>query len=365
MGVVIAAAQPREPDVAALVATHLAFSSEVTPPGHVHALAVDALTDPSVTVIAARRNSGLVGIGALRDLGGRHAEIKSMHVAAGERGQGAGRALLGRLIALAEARGFERLSLETGTMPAFEPARLLYLSAGFVPCEPFGDYTANANSICMTRTIKPLARRSESDDLLSDRKVTEMDGFTALTCADLEFETRVRLVGADDWVQPTPCSEWDVRALVNHVVGGNRRYTMLLQGADADTVNKTRTVDHLGPDPVASFLATAAALSEAFREPGALDRIGHHPLGDRTGQQLLTMRVLDLTVHAWDLARALGIDEVLGLDAVEFALTHADVIEGGRQHGTFAPPNSPLPPSASLQTRLLHLAGRRTERDQP
>jgi putative acetyltransferase len=166
VGVVIAAADPREPDVAALVATHLAFSREVTPPGHVHALAVDALTDPSVTVLAARRYNALIGIGALRDIGGRHAEIKSMHVAAGERGRGAGRALLGRLIALAEARGAERVSLETGTMPAFEPARSLYLNAGFVPCEPFGDYTANANSICMTRTVVPLTRQSESDDLL-------------------------------------------------------------------------------------------------------------------------------------------------------------------------------------------------------
>jgi L-amino acid N-acyltransferase YncA len=131
----------------------------------VHALAVDGLTDPSLTVLAARRDGRLVGIGALRDLGGRHAEIKSMHVAATERGRGVGRAILGRLVALAEVRGGERVSLETGTMPAFEPARSLYLSAGFVECESFGDYLANPNSVCMTRRISPFAQRPDHDEI--------------------------------------------------------------------------------------------------------------------------------------------------------------------------------------------------------
>jgi len=188
-----------------------------------------------------------------------------------------------------------------------------------------------------------------------------MDRWGALDRAHVEFETRLLLVRPHDWVRPTPCDAWDVRALTNHVVGGSRRYTMLLHGAEADTVNRTRTDDHLGTDPVASFLTSAADVTAAFREDGALARIAHHPLGDCTGEQLLAMRVVDVTVHAWDLARGLGVAEILDRDLVEFAHAHAVVIERGRERGSFSLPTSPLPPKASRQARLIHLAGRRIE----
>jgi len=73
------------------------------------------------------------------------------------------------------------------------------------------------------------------------------------------------------------------------------------------------------------------------------------------------MRVLDVTVHAWDLARALGVDDTLNAEAVEFALAHAGAIDAGRQHGSFAVPTGPPPIAASPQARLLHLAGRSLE----
>ena len=192
--------------------------------------------------------------------------------------------------------------------------------------------------------------------------MTPLAGSMPLTRANAAFLQRLGLVGPDDWQRPTPCSEWDVRALVNHVVGGNRRYTMLLRGASVASVDRTRTVDHLGADPRAAFTTTAGELAAVFREDGALDRIAHHPIGDRTGADLLAMRVLDVTVHAWDLARALGADEALDPDAVEFALAHAEVIEAGRDHGSFATPNG-RPTGSSPQARLLHLAGRSTQGD--
>lgn len=183
------------------------------------------------------------------------------------------------------------------------------------------------------------------------------DGSRALSRANTEFEQRLRLVGPDDWSRPTPCSEWDVRALVNHVIGGNRRYTMLLHGASTESVNRTRNEDHLGEDPVAAFTITADELAETFAREGALERIAHHPTGDRSGSELLAMRVLDVTVHAWDLARALDIDDTLDSDAVEFALAHSEVVEVGRDHGSFANlDGSPI--AKSPQARLLHLAGR-------
>ena len=183
----------------------------------------------------------------------------------------------------------------------------------------------------------------------------------AASRANVAFERRLRLVGPDDWPRPTPCSEWDVRALVNHVIGGNRRYTMLLHGASAESVNRTRAEDHLGAHPLTAFRTTARELAAAFREDGALTRIAHHPIGDRTGADLLAMRVLDVTVHAWDLARALDVDDALDADAVEFALAHTEVIEAGREHGSFAIATGPPLITPSPQARLLHLAGRSTE----
>jgi len=110
-----------------------------------------------------------------------------------------------------------------------------------------------------------------------------------------------------------------VGALVNHVVGANVRYRLLLEGAAAEQVEATRTVDHLGEDPVASFVTTADVLTACFREDGALDRTAHHVTGDRTGRELLSMRILDVAVHGWDLARAVGVDETLAQDVVPFS----------------------------------------------
>jgi uncharacterized protein (TIGR03086 family) len=143
------------------------------------------------------------------------------------------------------------------------------------------------------------------------------------------------------------------------VVGANRRYTMLLDGATAAEVDATRTADHLGADPVASFVTTAAALHTAFRQPDALVRTAQHPVGERTGAQLLDMRVLDVAVHTWDLARAIGTEETLDPDVVAFALTLQPTFEAGRQRGSFAPPPGANRANTSPQTRLLHLSGRR------
>ena len=180
-----------------------------------------------------------------------------------------------------------------------------------------------------------------------------------LSRADDGFAQRLALVRPGQWAAPTPCTEWDVRALVNHVVGANRRYTMLLHGATTDEAEATRAADHLGDDPVASFAATAAELTAAFGEPGAMARTTCHPAGGRTGAQLLQMRVLDVAVHTWDLARAIGVGESLDPGVVAFALTLQDTFGAARQRGAFAPPPGNTPAGGSAQARLLYLAGRR------
>jgi putative acetyltransferase len=141
---------PRTTDVVALLKRHLAFAHEHTPPEHIHALDLTGLLDARVTLFSARRDDVLLGIGALKELDPTHGELKSMHTAAEFRGQGVGRALVDRLLSTARERRYTVVSLETGTVAAFAPARALYASVGFVPCGPFGDYPPSPTSAFMT-----------------------------------------------------------------------------------------------------------------------------------------------------------------------------------------------------------------------
>jgi putative acetyltransferase len=141
---------PSAPDVRRLLATHLAFARAPTPPEDAHALDVDGLLEEAVTFFSFRRDGRLLAVGALKRLDANHAEVKSMHTIEAARGQGIGRSMIEHLIAAARAAGYRQLSLETGSMGEFAPARALYASVGFKECGPFGDYRASPNSTYMT-----------------------------------------------------------------------------------------------------------------------------------------------------------------------------------------------------------------------
>ena len=149
----IAADDPRADDVRELLGRHLAFAHAQSGHEHVHALAVDGLVDPAIAFFSYREAGQLLAVGALKQLDGTHAEIKSMHTAQAARGRGIGRAMLDHLIGLARDRGCSRVSLETGAIPAFAPARALYAAAGFVPCGPFGGYSESPFNTCMTLVL--------------------------------------------------------------------------------------------------------------------------------------------------------------------------------------------------------------------
>jgi len=141
------------PDIIALLEQHLALMFSVSPPESVHALDLEGLRGQDVTVWTAWRRGRLLGCGALKELEPGHGEIKSMHTAAAFRGQGVGAAILLHLLNEARGRGYRRVSLETGSMPAFASARSLYHRHGFSTCPPFGDYADDPHSVFMTRLL--------------------------------------------------------------------------------------------------------------------------------------------------------------------------------------------------------------------
>ncbi len=149
----IAVDDPRKPDVRELLGRHLALMLSVSPPEHSFALDADGLLDPAITFCSLRAAGELLGVGALKRLDAGHAEIKSMHTAQAARGRGVGRAMLTHLLALARSQGFGRVSLETGTMAEFTPARALYASSGFVACGPFADYRPSEDNCFMTLAL--------------------------------------------------------------------------------------------------------------------------------------------------------------------------------------------------------------------
>ena len=141
------------PEVHALLNEHLQSMYALSPPESVHALDLEALRRPEITFWSAWEDSLLVGCGALKELDSKHGEIKSMRTPTARRRQGAGRAMLAHIVDVARSRNYQRLSLETGSQPGFEPARRLYRSFGFVECAPFGDYLEDPNSCFMSMEL--------------------------------------------------------------------------------------------------------------------------------------------------------------------------------------------------------------------
>jgi len=143
----------RSPEVAALLDVHLAYAQSASPRESMHALDLEALRSPAITFWTVWDGATLLGCGALKELDPSYGEIKSMHTAAQYRGRGIASSLLAHIINEARSRSYQRLSLETGSMAAFAPARALYVRFGFVVSPPFGDYVVDPNSVFMTLDI--------------------------------------------------------------------------------------------------------------------------------------------------------------------------------------------------------------------
>lgn len=152
---VIAPGDLTDPRVLRLLEDHLADMYATSPPESVHALDVSGLQHPSVTFWALSDGDEVLGCVALKELAPDHGELKSMRTDAAARGRGLGRMLLAHVLDEARARGYTRVSLETGAEDFFAPARTLYRRAGFVETGPFSDYTLDPNSVFMTMELGP------------------------------------------------------------------------------------------------------------------------------------------------------------------------------------------------------------------
>jgi uncharacterized protein (TIGR03086 family) len=173
-----------------------------------------------------------------------------------------------------------------------------------------------------------------------------------------EFDARVRAVGDDQWALPTPCADWDVRALVNHVVGEDRWTAPLLDGMTVAEVGDRFDGDLLGDEPRRAWAEAAAEATAAVAAQGVLTRIVHVSFGDITGAEYISQLTADHVIHAWDLARGIGADERLDPDLVAFAHdTLAPQVEAWRAGGAFGPAVE-VPEGSDLQARLIALTGR-------
>ncbi|MET9849795.1 TIGR03086 family metal-binding protein [Streptomyces ossamyceticus] len=199
--------------------------------------------------------------------------------------------------------------------------------------DPAGDTPGSAESHPL------LARHAEAQDLFGDR---------------------VHAVRDDQWGAATPCAEWTVRDLVNHLVSEQLWVPLLVRDrCMIEEVGDTFDGDLLGPDPAASWDTAARSAREAFTAPGALERTVHLSYGDTPATAYCAQMIADLVVHTWDLSRAIGGDERLPEELVTFTTQEIAPYAGDlEKSGLFAAPVEP-PAGADAQAALLCLLGRR------
>lgn len=197
-----------------------------------------------------------------------------------------------------------------------------------------------------------------------------MNNLEAFGAARREFQSRVASVSADQMALPTPCDDWDVHTLIDHIIAGDTFATRVLGGATVtEAVEGLIGADAVGDDALASVRAAADAVDASFSAEGAMERRVHHPVGDIPGRKFLDFRTMDYTGHAWDLARATGQDETLDPDLVASLLSrldeYGDVLEGsehfgrGSSGGGSGGSGSSGGDAASAQLELLDAMGRR------
>ena len=173
-----------------------------------------------------------------------------------------------------------------------------------------------------------------------------------------EFDERVRAVGDDQWELPTPCSDWNVRQLVNHLVYENRWTVPLMGGSTIAEVGDRYEGDLLGDDPKGAWAESSADAVAAVQAEGGLERTVDLSSGPTPATEYVNQLYADHLIHAWDLARAIGADERLDPELVDAcAAWFASMEDLYRSIGAIGP-RAETPPGADAQTTLLAAFGR-------
>jgi uncharacterized protein (TIGR03086 family) len=187
-----------------------------------------------------------------------------------------------------------------------------------------------------------------------------MEPLDAMSAATATFLAVLDGVGPGQLSMATPCEDWDVQALLTHVIVGDEMAVALLEGASQDEA-RTYLDQEVGDDIVDRCRTTLAAQLAQIRAIDDWDAVVHHVIGEIPASQLLRFRIGDLTLHAWDLANAIGVEDGIPDDL-------ADVVYVGlapmapfiAETGMFGSgPSGTVPEDAPLRTRLLDLTGRR------
>ena len=186
--------------------------------------------------------------------------------------------------------------------------------------------------------------------------MTEADALADLDRALAATEGVVAGISADQWPAPTPCTELDVRGVLNHLVSGNLAFAAIVR----DEALPDRTADHLGGDPLLAFQRAATGLREAFAVPGVLESVYTAPFGTAPGVALLHVRIMEALAHGWDLARATGQPAPFPDDVAERALAAARRQLASRPEGPGAPFGAEVPVAddAPAIDRLAGFLGR-------
>jgi uncharacterized protein (TIGR03086 family) len=173
--------------------------------------------------------------------------------------------------------------------------------------------------------------------------------------------TRVYVNGVrtDQWHGPTPCSEWDVKQVANHIIGENLWAAELFQGKTIEEVGNRLDGDLAGADPAAAYAASVEAATPVVSAPGAMEATCHLSFGEYSGSDYAAQLFMDLLVHGWDIAKATGQDARLDSDLVQACLPIAEQLTTQfRSAGVFGE-NLSVNADADSQTKLLALLGRR------
>lgn len=174
-----------------------------------------------------------------------------------------------------------------------------------------------------------------------------------------EFDKRVHAIADDQWSSSTPCTEWNVRDLVNHIVNEDKWVAPLIAGKTIADVGDGLDGDLLGDDPKGAWDDAREEALSAVEQPDALGRTVHLSFGDTAAEAYIAQLAVDHAIHAWDVARATGGDEGIDTDLVEFAYRELEPqVAAWREAGAFAD-EVEVPGDADRLTQLLAMTGRK------